>query len=138
MPNHLPPTPLKTCDKKENTCGKNAECRMFHDSKTYCVCMPGYFGDPYDVKGPGCEQGIQCRNSTHCASSKECVNGRCLDPCRPHKIQCGEYAGCSAGENHQPKCICNIGTIRNPDGSCEPVKGALAERMAFFRSFEDF
>ncbi|ODN01923.1 EGF, latrophilin and seven transmembrane domain-containing protein 1 [Orchesella cincta] len=135
MPTHLPPSPLPTCDKKADDCGNNTECRIFHDSNTYCVCKPGYYGSPYGE--PGCELGLQCKNSTQCPPSKECINGKCLDPCRSKQVDCGLHAGCSSDE-HKAKCICNIGTIRNPDGACEPVKGALAERMAFFRSFEDF
>ncbi|CAL8142868.1 unnamed protein product [Orchesella dallaii] len=135
MPNHLPPSPLPTCDKKADNCGNNTECRIFHDSNTYCVCKPGYFGSPYGE--PGCQLGLQCMNSTQCPSNKECINGKCTDPCRNKQVDCGPHAGCSSNE-HRAKCICNIGTIRNPDGECVPVRGALAERTAFFRSFEDF
>lgn len=122
-----------TCqDGHRLNCGPNSLCKRFHDLER-CVCEPGHFGDP--TGDGGCKVGIQCRRHTQCGDEEECLNGKCLKVCR-NRNSCGPFAGCRA-ENHSIHCICHIGTIQLSNGECEAAKGALAERLLFFRSFED-
>jgi hypothetical protein len=133
MPNHLKSN--STCENaKKLQCGANSSCKRFHDANEYCVCLPGFFGDPYVDNG--CKLGIQCRQETHCKPSEECMNGKCLDVCRNKEV-CGQPNQGCIGQNHKASCMCHIGTILNPRGECEPMTGALAERLLFYRSFED-
>lgn len=95
---------------KPSPCGANAECREQHGAGA-CVCLPDYFGNPYE----GCRP--ECVLSSDCPSDKACIQSKCQDPCPG---TCGQNALCQV-INHLPSCTCVQGFTGDPFRYCTPV-----------------
>lgn len=111
----LPPPPAPVPDFIDpcvpNPCGDNAECRH-HKNVGSCVCLPEYFGNPYQ----GCRP--ECVLNSDCPSNKACVQRKCQDPCPG---TCGRNAECQV-INHLPVCHCWSGYTGNPFSLCSAIK----------------
>lgn len=90
-----------------NPCGSNAECRT-HNNAGSCVCLPNYFGNPYE----GCRP--ECVLNSDCPSTKACIQTKCQDPCPG---TCGRNALCHV-TNHLPICTCYDGYTGDPYSIC--------------------
>lgn len=92
-------------------CGRGAEC-IAVSHRAQCVCPRGTQGDPR----------IACI-STICHYNEDCADHEACDRlnrvCRPvcEDDVCAETAKCIA-KDHQPKCICPLGTTGNPYIDC--------------------
>ena len=81
-----------------NPCGENASCKK-HPKKDHaaaCVCMKGYFGDPFTLCQPECTQ------DNDCPTNRACRNQKCVDTCPGF---CGDNAFCTI-LNHVQSCDC--------------------------------
>ena len=84
-------------------------CRTRNDAGS-CVCLPDYFGNPYE----GCRP--ECVINTDCPSNKACIRNHCQDPCPG---TCGQNAECQV-VNHLPSCTCRPGFTGDPFRYCSP------------------
>nr|CAD7425818.1 unnamed protein product [Timema monikensis] len=91
-------------------CGANALCKEHHGAGS-CVCLTGYFGDPYT----GCRP--ECVLNADCPRDKACVSNKCLNPCPG---TCGVNAECRV-INHAPSCSCFPEYTGDPLNSCRVV-----------------
>lgn len=91
-------------------CGMNAICHERNGAGS-CVCVEGYFGDPYS----GCRP--ECVLNTDCPRDQVCTNNKCRDPCPG---TCGINAECNVF-NHVAMCSCLPGYTGNPQRSCHHV-----------------
>lgn len=74
---------------------------------------------------PACRP--ECIISSECASTKACVNQKCINPCIN---ACGHAARCEV-INHSPICSCN------PGQTGDPFKGCYEIPVVPFDPFED-
>lgn len=102
-------------------CGPNAVCKQQQGAGS-CVCLQGYFGDPYT----GCRP--ECILNTDCPRDKACVNNNCHNLCPG---TCGINAECQV-VNHSPFCSCLPGYSGNPFISCYVVQPS---KTCLFLSF---
>lgn len=93
-----------------NPCGANAQCNQ-RRGVVSCVCLPDYFGNPYEACRP------ECILNSDCPLSRACVQQKCRDPCPG---TCGLNAECHVMD-HLPQCRCFSGYTGNPLAYCSPV-----------------
>lgn len=91
-------------------CGANAVCKELNGAGS-CMCIPEYFGNPYE----GCKP--ECVLNTDCQSNKACIRNKCTDPCPG---VCGSSAICQV-INHVPVCTCFDGYTGNPFQFCHII-----------------
>ena len=105
-------TPVDPC--YPSPCGDNAICNKHRtrERAATCVCIEGYFGDPFLSCRPECTQ------NNDCPTNRVCKNQKCVDPCPG---LCGINAVCSVS-NHRPSCDCLQGYTGNPSVSCNLSK----------------
>lgn len=105
-------TPVDPC--YPSPCGDNAICNKHRtrERAATCVCIQGYFGDPFLSCRPECTQ------NNDCPTNRVCKNQKCVDPCPG---LCGINAVCSVS-NHRPSCDCLQGYTGNPSVSCNLSK----------------
>ena len=105
-------TPIDPCDP--NPCGENAECNKHPNSEqaSNCVCIKGYFGDPFSSCQPECTQ------NNDCPTNSQCKNQKCVNPCTGF---CGNNTVCSVSK-HVPSCHCQQGYVGNASVSCKLSK----------------
>lgn len=101
--------PIHPCNP--SPCGSNALCKERNGAGS-CICVEGYFGDPY----AGCRP--ECVTSNECAHDKACLNMKCRDPCPG---TCGVNAECSV-INHNPQCFCIAGYVGDPLTICRKIE----------------
>jgi len=89
----------KCKDPCPGTCGLNAECRVVSHTPN-CVCLPGFFGDPF----------LQC-------NPQQAAIPEVLNPCNPSP--CGINAECKT-RNGAGSCICLPEYLGNPYEGCRP------------------
>ncbi|XP_075154214.1 uncharacterized protein LOC142227620 [Haematobia irritans] len=94
-----------------NPCGSNAEC-LSNSRVGSCVCLPNFFGNPYE----GCRP--ECVLNSDCPSSKACIQTKCQDPCPGI---CGQNAVCLV-TNHLPSCNCYTGYSGDPYRICHAIQ----------------
>jgi hypothetical protein len=104
-PRQEPPTPCIP-----SPCGSNAICKEQNGAGA-CVCLPDYFGNPYE----GCRP--ECVVNSDCSSNKACVRNKCTDPCPG---TCAPTADCQV-INHLPSCTCRYGYTGDPFRYCSPI-----------------
>lgn len=104
-----------------NPCGANTECRR-NNQVGSCVCLTGYFGNPYE----GCRP--ECVLNSDCPSNKACIQNKCIDPCPG---TCGTNAECYV-QNHLPNCNCLNGYTGNPFRYCSPVRERKRNNFASY------
>lgn len=92
-------------------CGANALCKEKNGAGS-CICVEGYFGDPYS----GCRP--ECVTSNECSHDKACLNMKCVNPCPG---TCGVNAECSV-INHNPQCFCSPGYTGNALFICRKIE----------------
>lgn len=88
-------------------CGPNSICHEKNNVGS-CVCIEGYFGDPY----LGCRP--ECVINSDCPFNKACFDNKCKDPCLGN---CGINAQCTV-VNHIPNCVCFESYTGNPIEVC--------------------
>ncbi|ENN73328.1 hypothetical protein YQE_10090, partial [Dendroctonus ponderosae] len=95
------------------SCGRSAEC-VAQNHRAQCQCPAGTQGDPLLA----CITG-QCQYNEDCADHEACdrLNRICRPVCDAET--CAATAQC-LGQNHQPKCLCPVGTVGNPFLDCKP------------------
>lgn len=86
-------------------------CREISGSAS-CVCLPDFYGNPYE----GCRP--ECVINSDCASNRACIRNRCQDPCPG---TCGVNAICEV-VNHIPTCSCQPRYTGEPFRYCEPIQ----------------
>ncbi|KAM7351931.1 LOW QUALITY PROTEIN: uncharacterized protein ACRADG_004633 [Cochliomyia hominivorax] len=119
LPQHTPiPEHITPCNP--SPCGPNTECRT-HNNAGSCVCLPNYFGNPYE----GCRP--ECVLNSDCPSSKACIQTRCQDPCPG---TCGHNAICHV-TNHLAICTCYPGYSGDPYSICHQKKQSKALKKNF-------
>lgn len=91
-------------------CGANAICKESNGVGS-CLCLPDYFGNPYD----GCRP--ECVSNSECSPSLACVRNKCVDPCSG---VCGTNAQCHV-INHMPQCTCDAGFTGNAYQFCSAI-----------------
>lgn len=91
-------------------CGANAVCREQNNAGS-CVCLPEYYGNPYENCRP------ECVVNPDCPSNKACVRNKCVDPCPG---TCGLNAECQV-VTHVPQCSCWPSYTGDPFRHCTPV-----------------
>ena len=71
-----------------NPCGDNAVCKKHpkRDHAAACVCIKGYFGDPFT----SCQ--TECTQDNDCPRNRACRNQKCVDTCPGF---CGDNAFCT-------------------------------------------
>lgn len=89
----------KCKDPCPGICGLNAECRVVSHTPN-CVCLPGYFGDPF----------TQC-------NIQQLIAPEIINPCNPSP--CGVNAQCKE-RNGAGSCVCLPEYIGNPYEGCRP------------------
>jgi len=99
------PMQLNPC--QPSPCGANAMCREISSSAS-CVCLPDFYGNPYE----GCRP--ECVISSDCTSNRACIRNRCQDPCPG---TCGVNAICEV-INHVPACSCQSRYTGDPFRYC--------------------
>lgn len=104
----IPRPAVKPCFP--SPCGANAICREQNGAGA-CVCLPEYYGNPYE----GCRP--ECVINPDCASNKACMSSKCRDPCPG---TCGQNANCQV-VNHLPACTCYPGYTGDPFRYCNPI-----------------
>lgn len=104
-PQPKPADPIDPC--LPSPCGANALCKE-QGNAAACLCLPGFFGNPYD----GCRP--ECTINSDCTSNKACFNNKCQDPCPG---TCGSSAYCQV-INHLPTCSCPPSYTGDPFVSC--------------------
>lgn len=100
-----PPDIINPCNP--SPCGSNAVCREQNKAGS-CICLPNYFGNPYEACRP------ECVLNSDCASNRACVQNKCQDPCPG---RCGLNADCRV-VSHLPTCICRVGFNGDPYTFC--------------------
>lgn len=93
-------------------CGTNAVC-----DDSVCICLPGYYGDPYF----GCKP--ECVLNSDCSRNRACIRNKCKDPCEG---TCGSEALCEV-VNHIPMCSCPAGSTGDPFHICIQLKGIFSK-----------
>lgn len=91
-------------------CGSNALCKEQNNAGS-CICLPEYYGNPYE----GCRP--ECTINTDCNANKACMSNKCMDPCPG---TCGSNAKCQI-INHIPMCTCLPGYIGDPFKYCQII-----------------
>ena len=104
-------------------CGPHSQCRS-HGDQAVCSCLPQYIGSP-----PNCRP--ECSKSSDCASTKACMNYKCVDPCPGI---CGFNAQCRV-IGHSPICSCRPGFNGDPFTKCFPILGELFFKHLFNNGF---
>lgn len=98
--------PNETCDNIR--CGANAVCQNLNNALT-CICLPGFYGNPYMACRP------ECVVNSDCSSKLACINNKCENPC---KDVCGVEAYCEA-INHHAVCFCAPDQTGDPYIRCQ-------------------
>jgi hypothetical protein len=101
-------------------CGPNAVCKQWQGAG-FCICLQGYFGDPYRSCQP------ECILNTDCPCDKACVNNKCHNLCW---VTCGINADCQV-VNHCPSYSCLPSYSGNPFIACHVVQPS---KICFFLS----
>lgn len=105
-------------------CGANAVCKERNGAGA-CLCIEGYFGDPYFECRP------ECVMNSDCPQNRACINNKCIDPCPG---TCGINAECHT-VHHSPLCTCFSGLIGNPLTECTLP---ISKMQISFREQEKF
>lgn len=100
---------------KSSPCGSNSICRERNGAGS-CVCVDGFYGDPY----VGCRP--ECVMNSDCDRDKSCFNNKCVDPCSG---TCGQNTECKVA-NHVPSCYCLPGYTGNSLHACVPVPSKIS------------
>ncbi|XP_046662822.1 neurogenic locus notch homolog protein 1-like [Homalodisca vitripennis] len=103
----------KCQDPCPGPCHGNTICEV-HDHVPYCVCKPGFSGNPFT----GCQEQVpvnQCNNNTSCDTLLVCIDGKCQDPCPG---PCHGNTICEV-HDHVPYCACKPGFSGNPFTGCQ-------------------
>ncbi|KAG8236382.1 hypothetical protein J437_LFUL016660 [Ladona fulva] len=93
-----------------DACAAGAMCDAVRH-RPVCTCPPGFLGSP-EVR---CY--AECEDSSHCPSTRACINSKCADPCVG---VCGINAECEV-RNHSPVCKCPKGMTGHPFDRCRPI-----------------
>lgn len=91
-------------------CGANAICKESNGVGS-CLCLPDYYGNPYESCRP------ECVSNSECSPSLACVRNKCTDPCPG---VCGTHAQCHV-INHVPQCTCDPGFTGNAYQLCSAI-----------------
>ena len=104
-------SPIDPCNP--NPCGANAICKKHpkSDRASNCVCIEGYFGNPFSSCRPECTQ------NNDCPTNSECKNQKCVNPCTGF---CGNNTVCSVS-NHVPSCHCLEGYVHPKKMKCKAI-----------------
>ncbi|XP_046660567.1 protein crumbs homolog 1-like isoform X1 [Homalodisca vitripennis] len=103
----------KCQDPCPGPCHGNTICEV-HDHVPYCVCKPGFSGNPFT----GCQEQVpvnQCNNNNYCDTLLVCIDGKCQDPCPG---PCHGNTICEV-HDHVPYCACKPGFSGNPFTGCQ-------------------
>lgn len=96
---------------RPSPCGPNALCKEQNNAGS-CICLPEYYGNPYE----GCRP--ECMVNTDCNANKACMSNKCKDPCPG---TCGNNAKCQT-INHIPMCTCLLGYVGDPFKYCQIIQ----------------
>ena len=112
-------------------CGANTDCKSNRRgfggaARATCLCVKGYFGDPYG--SGGCRP--ECTTNTDCPANLACSNDlKCVDPCRN---VCGLEAKCQV-VNHIATCTCRPGFQGDPFTQCTQIPGIWPRTFCAFK-----
>lgn len=104
----IKPQPSTPCIP--SPCGTNAICREQNGAGS-CICLPEYYGNPYE----GCKP--ECVINQDCASNKACAKNKCVDPCPG---TCAPNTDCYV-ISHIPTCTCWPSYTGDPFKYCTPI-----------------
>ncbi|KAK0161335.1 hypothetical protein PV327_009816 [Microctonus hyperodae] len=98
------------------SCGfENTDCIAANHNHT-CVCLSGFYGDPYDKRESGLNiERLRCHSDWDCEDHEKCIGQKCSIECNKNSL-CGDNTKCLI-TNHNCTCECLPGHDGDPYGS---------------------